>query len=678
MLSSVLVILPFLTAIHAANDWKKPCVSGQCSYDLPQTSGTPASGTVQIWGSENAITDITTAAGWQILGCDPKALSQNVRLVCMDEDDPASNCGHLYQNNGAVDKIVRLPENCGASPFARISKSWVPDDQSIPATVKARLVRRGGSTPTVKALAIDTDWSSVDASKTGKVHFSVNAANHRGVAAAAPTVTPAPRAAPAAEARGFFGDVTKKIGSLAGDVTSVAGEVIGDVTSVADKVGDKITSVAGEVATKVETAAAEVTSLIGEANAFDRNKDFDIPPIKFDKNANLFNTTLGCGSINGAVSVNVAASVNAQPSLSFAFVGTFNPPVLTTFHVLAGLSGTASAAVTLRADIIGQIDSGKITLFSSAIPGLEIPGILEVGPIFDVSAEFTGELDLEMDLTVGVNLQLNNAKLTFPPDDSAKPDGGAFSLGDTPLKLSASPSVKATGTLTAHLIPTISFGIKALGGKADATIFVALDTSAALVLSLDASAKVTKDIGANSTASATASDDSSTTTDTAAPADTPAAADNSTGANSTASATASDDSTASTDTLAADNSTLPAVDGPAGADDTTALATRETSTSFGGCVAVNGGIAVNAGATGDFFGLFDKTASVSLFTKNFQIFKKCFGDAATASPTRRRRMRRVAARNLLLARAFSCPANGVGAPASVTDETVSSASITTT
>ncbi|KAJ7750986.1 hypothetical protein DFH07DRAFT_700873, partial [Mycena maculata] len=88
------------------------------------------------WGSENAITDITPAADWQILGCNSTALSQNIRLVCTsDPSDPSSLCAHLYQNTGAVNKIVRLPENCGASAFARVAKAWVPADQSIPASI---------------------------------------------------------------------------------------------------------------------------------------------------------------------------------------------------------------------------------------------------------------------------------------------------------------------------------------------------------------------------------------------------------------------------------------------------------------------------------------------------------------------------------------------------------------
>jgi hypothetical protein len=48
-----------------------------------------------------------------------------------------------------------------------------------------------------------------------------------------------------------------------------------------------------------------------------------------------------------------------------------------------------------------------------------------------VDAQFVGDVDLSMDMTVGINFDVNNAQLTFPPDDSNKPDSNAFSIGDT-------------------------------------------------------------------------------------------------------------------------------------------------------------------------------------------------------------------------------------------------------
>jgi hypothetical protein len=56
---------------------------------------------------------------------------------------------------------------------------------------------------------------------------------------------------------------------------------------------------------------------------------------------------------------------------------------------------------------------------------------LLIKPPKKIDAQFTGAVELAMDLTVGVNFDINNAQLTFPPDDSSSPDSNAFSIGDT-------------------------------------------------------------------------------------------------------------------------------------------------------------------------------------------------------------------------------------------------------
>jgi len=208
MVKSTLLLVPiFSTVVHAANDWRKPCFQGECFYNLPQSQGSP-SGTLKIvstslfnplsfsftdvgnprcfqWGSPNAISDITTAAGWTILGCDKNALAQDIRLVCNSDDTVAAGCSHLYQDIGATGKIVRLPENvrtkcgfmcswanilyliskCGKSAFARVSRTWVPKDQSIPSDIAARLTRRDGSAPEVLGLSLDTNFAAIDPSR---------------------------------------------------------------------------------------------------------------------------------------------------------------------------------------------------------------------------------------------------------------------------------------------------------------------------------------------------------------------------------------------------------------------------------------------------------------------------------------------------------------------------------
>ena len=137
MLPILLLLLPLAT-LGQQNDWSKPCFQGECFYDLLPTN-TQASGSLKIvrilpthndhdhafiahqqWGSPKAISDITEAAGWVILGCDAKSMVQDIRLVCVHED----NCAHLYDGTGPVNKIVRLPENVSSiQPALRFRSS---------------------------------------------------------------------------------------------------------------------------------------------------------------------------------------------------------------------------------------------------------------------------------------------------------------------------------------------------------------------------------------------------------------------------------------------------------------------------------------------------------------------------------------------------------------------------
>ncbi|KAJ6531427.1 hypothetical protein DFH09DRAFT_933845 [Mycena vulgaris] len=506
MLSSLLAILPFLTIINAANDWSVPCTTGACSYDIPTTNGS-SSGTVTIWGSQDAITDITSAADWEILGCDPNALSQDIRLVCTS-DDPAAKCSHLYQNIGAVNKIVRLPENCGSSAFARVAKAWVPEDQSIPSSVAARLVRRDGTQPEVKALSLDTDFESVDWSQTGMVNIAIQGANVPGASGTIPI--PPSRRTTRLSQRGLFGFVKNAIKSIV-------------------------------------------------TNSVNINKSVDLKPLDFNNNVNLLNEQIKCGALTASVKVDLSGKAHAAASVGVAASGTIIPPKITDFAIITGLTANVAGTLDIKADAAGKADSGKITLLNVGIPGLDFPGILTVGPSFQLSAQVTATLDVNLDMKVAINFDVANAQLSFPPGSGDAPDGKAFSIGDTPLTLSVSPDVTATGTLAAHLIPSLNLGVSALGNAVNAQVFLALDTSASLKLSLEASADAQTVINVG-------------------------------GSTSTAPSSAK-------------------VSGRA--------------VTFEGCFEVDAGVNVNVGAEGSFFGLFDKSTKATLFAKNFVIFKVC-------------------------------------------------------
>lgn len=67
-------------------------------------------------GSQYSVSDITGAAGWEIINCTTSTTDQDIRLVCTGEDDESVGCDHLYQA-GAEGTIVRLPEDVSSKSF---------------------------------------------------------------------------------------------------------------------------------------------------------------------------------------------------------------------------------------------------------------------------------------------------------------------------------------------------------------------------------------------------------------------------------------------------------------------------------------------------------------------------------------------------------------------------------
>ncbi|KAG7086957.1 hypothetical protein E1B28_002874 [Marasmius oreades] len=434
--SLALLPLVFLSAF-AENDWKTPCLNGVCQYSFTGSS----SGTVKIWGSPDAITDITTAAGWEILGCSSDALAQDIRLVCQgDENSEESGCAHLYQNIGAEGKIVRLPENCGKSAFARVSKAWVSEDQSIPATVAKRLVRRDGAPPVVKALRLDTDFAAADTwKKVGPVNIAIQGANFDGA----------------------------------------------DVKGVMQTAGPQRRS---------RLFGRDTNNLFGIGKV-DFNKTVDLPPFSLTKNANLLDAKVSCPKFDAGIKVDIDSDGSAQVSIGAVATGTIIPPKVEKFQLFSGLDANVNGTLSMKADASGILDSGRIKVFEVGVPGLDIPGIFSIGPTFTINAQAVATLDLNVDMTVGFVYNVNKATLFFPDKDN-KESGGDFEIGDTPLTLSTDANAQINGNVQAHLIPGINLGISALS-IANAEVFLELDASA--TLSLNAAASTKKSQGTNAT-----------------------------------------------------------------------------------------------------------------------------------------------------------------------------------
>ena len=60
------------------------------------------------------MSDVTAAAGWEIIECQSNIIEQDIRAVCAD-DGETPGCDHLL-SNGAEGKIVRFLDHVTNTP----------------------------------------------------------------------------------------------------------------------------------------------------------------------------------------------------------------------------------------------------------------------------------------------------------------------------------------------------------------------------------------------------------------------------------------------------------------------------------------------------------------------------------------------------------------------------------
>jgi hypothetical protein len=337
-------------------------------------------------------------------------------------------------------------------------------------------------------------------------------------------------------------------------------------------------------------------------------------------------------------------------------------------------------------------------------PWLTLRSILTVGPSIQINGRAQAQLGMDVDLTVGLNYHIGGLGFTYPPSQkiansgtpapkdsrtssrlkSASTSGTNDSLA---LTLNISPDVSAKGTLSAHLIPSLNFGLSAFDGLVSASVFLDLDTSASLTLDVEGGGNVAGSGGGalapapgptvapgsgkgTSKASPPAKKTSKTSdktstkvpekTSTKAPVKTTSKAPEktTTKAPEKISSKKAETSKAPEKTSSKKEESSKAPEKTSKAPEKTSKTPEKTSSkeetskapektsshkaralaaptpvhvgglvdrdlTINACVDIQAGVAANVGAEGSFFGLFDGQKQVSIFSKNFDLYKVC-------------------------------------------------------
>ena len=170
--------------------------------------------------------------------------------------------------------------------------------------------------------------------------------------------------------------------------------------------------------------------------------------------------------VSGNLNVQAQTHVEIDTNFGFTLITTLSfPPDLSNSYLYFRNKGKVTAKFTAQAAATATFDSGDIKLLSADQFGaaFAVPGILTIGPNFQLFGNVQGQVTLGAYFESNVNLAQWDVRQTYPdadhdwdPEASKDPDrDGTQEL----LSPEWQYGISAAGFITAHVKPTVTFGI---------------------------------------------------------------------------------------------------------------------------------------------------------------------------------------------------------------------------
>ncbi|KAF8313671.1 hypothetical protein DL93DRAFT_2167778 [Clavulina sp. PMI_390] len=337
-----------------------------------------------------------------------------------------------------------------------------------------------------------------------------------------------------------------------------------------------------------------------------------------NKAITIVDESIQCGKVKETLLLTVNPKLTAQLNTLFSLSGSIIPPSVSGVALTAQLDSDLQANANVVADLTGSFTSPSIPLLSLALPGLDIPGILTLGPKLAVDAVATISTDVSLESSVNVDLNVKALELNFP-QSAGKSSIGSNAPTSSNLKLSIDSSGKAVGDVKLDLASTVSFGINVLGNLVNSEIFLTSDFFADLHGSLSA----TKNSNSNS------KNKSKNTTNNKGNNQKNSTMTHSGNHNTTSSNIGNHNKNSTVSNMGNHNkNTTVSNSGNHNKNSTTShKGNGKNSTSsidLSGEISLDLGTDIVAGATAKFFNLFDTSDKITLLSKTITVFDKTF------------------------------------------------------
>lgn len=392
--------------------------------------------------------DKRDGSDWEVFGCKDAVTeeAQTIQMFCTDISE-TSNCYKISLGHGVPGTILEMPKGCGPSRFA-VAKSMVPaKDQTLP----KRLEKRNyGFKPVVYDLTFDFEWMRVPRD-LGDTQMRVDFSNEVG----------------------YWDNIVNKAAKMKHKKRSLD-EVGGNHRRWLEEEWRDDKHFGGLSPRELHERwfGADVISwLQGLFNT-------DIKP-QFTHNlqqsviVKLIDEKFTCGTapntVAGSLLAQAEAKINVHTSFGLTIICKLGTPIdLSQSYLYFKNNGEVSATFTLEAVVTAHFGTGDITLIDIPFPGasFKIPKLITVGPTLKIVGAVDGEVTLSGKLESKVSIASWDIQQTYPDQGS---DWDPKSLTDVNRDGTASfdglqqPTfdyeVMAGGSITAHLKPTISFGI---------------------------------------------------------------------------------------------------------------------------------------------------------------------------------------------------------------------------
>ena len=385
---------------------------------------------------------------WEVFDCfDATSDGEHtVRIVCTD-DSHNSNCDKIYLGRGVHGTILEMPEGCGPGKYAVAVQLKASQNQNLPEHLSKRDLP---SSATVYDLKFDYDFARVPRD-LGNTQMRIDFSNEDG----------------------YWDKVVNKPASHKRKRSLK--EFNGNKKRFLEEAWreDKHHSDLSHEELHKRWFGSDILDwLKGVFNGVRGGPNVHHSYVE-DFTAHLIQESWSCtvGKVNANAKLDVKARTHVAVNTNFGLtiIATLGRPIdLSNSYLYFRNDGEIAATFTLDALANINFDSGDMLLLSADKFGaaFAVPGIVTIGPNFKLVAQVEGGITLSANLVAEVNIAKWNVQQTFPdissdwdPQASTNIDPSGTQDMTSKDKPIFDASVAANGYLTAHLKPTITFGI---------------------------------------------------------------------------------------------------------------------------------------------------------------------------------------------------------------------------